>query len=296
MRGLMTELFGFCHAPFREACRAPPGRDKDQEFLVHTDNVVTEAARLLHAALEIHAPVESAVLFENGAAFFSEVLGLFEYNNIDIEVNSPIGPFILRQAQALVAAAAANPQAANDVVVLERLLREKEWVMRCVWGEETTGIYGDDAADETAGAAADVDSAMAGLMTEDSAPDVFNAGVANAAMAQARAEVDRMTLEQLVQAQWPTLHGTGLFPSVARINHSCSPNVKLDFHGNCGRITATSLLPLAPGQELSISYIRKEQDVHTRRRQLLEYGFVCQCERCVLEDTGDVRKTQRRLK
>jgi len=144
IQGIMAEMLGFCHAPFREACRAPPGRDKDTEFLAHTDAVVNEAARLLHEALSIHAPIESATLFANGAGFFSEVLGLFEYNNIDIEVESPIGPFLLRQAQALVGASATNPQAAAHLTVLERLLKEKEWVMKCVWGEETTGIYPDD--------------------------------------------------------------------------------------------------------------------------------------------------------
>merc|ERR1712137_984076 len=130
-------------------------------------------------------------------------------------------------------------------------------------------------------------------MADTSTVDGYNAGLANVAMSQARTEVDRMSLEQLVQAQWPTLHGTGLFPSVARLNHSCAPNAKIDFPSNSAQLVATSLQPLVAGQELCISYIRKDQDVHTRRRQLLEYGFVCQCERCAQEDTGGVRKTQR---
>ena len=45
-------------------------------------------------------------------------------------------------------------------------------------------------------------------------------------MCEARAEVARMSLEQLLQSPWPAMHGTGLFASVARMNHSCLPNVK----------------------------------------------------------------------
>merc|ERR1719436_862218 len=78
-RRLMSELMCFCHAPFRDACRAPPGRAKDAEFFQHTDGLVTEAARLLKAALDLQgAAAETAAIFEHGAAFFSELLGLFE--------------------------------------------------------------------------------------------------------------------------------------------------------------------------------------------------------------------------
>merc|ERR1712232_899005 len=75
MRGLMMELLGFCHAPFRDACRAPPGRGKDVEFLHHTDTLISEAASLLKAAFDARAPAESAALFEAGPAFLSELLG-----------------------------------------------------------------------------------------------------------------------------------------------------------------------------------------------------------------------------
>lgn len=299
MRGLMAELLVFCHAPFRDACRAPPGRGKDAEFLAHTDKLIGEAAQLLQAAFRLQAPAEAEALFEHGPTFLSEVLGLFEYNNIDVEVGSPLGPFFVCKAQALATACGSDPRAAAELQMLERLLREKEWVMRCTWGAETTGIYEDDVEVVAAGpettmvAEFEGDAAMG---EADAAGEYFNPEVASKLMAEAGAEVGRMSLEELLQAPWPTMHGTALFVSIARINHSCTPNLKIQFHGNSVRLTAVTLRPVAVGEELCISYIKQEADVKTRRHQLLEYGFTCSCERCLQEDSGSVRKTQRRLK
>ncbi|CAE7207519.1 unnamed protein product [Symbiodinium pilosum] len=290
MKGLMQELLCFCHAPFREACRPPPGRSKDAEFYAHADGLVQEAAALLRAALEPYAPVEVGALFAAGPNFFAEVLGLFEYNNIDLEVNSPLGQLLENRAKAL-AQHISNPQAVAELKQLEALLREKEWVMRCIWGEETTGIFGDevDVAQGTVDAQP-MDSVM------QAAEQGNDAEVASAAMAQARAEVAQLSLEQLLQGPWPAMHGTALFASVARMNHSCAPNMKVVFPGNSARLTATAVLNISPGHELCICYVNQEADVQTRRRRLLEYGFTCSCSRCLSEDSTTLRKAQKRLK
>lgn len=297
-QGLMSELLSFCHAPFRDACRPPPGRGKDAEFYAHTDGLITEAASLLKAAFDLHAPAEAAALFQAGPAFFSEVLGLFEYNNIDVEVTSPLAAFFNAKGRTLLARGGASGPGTTgaELALVERLLREKEWLMRCVWGEETTGIYGDDgemdgSADALSQAVAAADAAM-----DEDGEEAVNSEVVSKAMCDARAAVDQMSIEQLLEAQWPAFHGTGLFMSVARINHSCSPNVKVLFPGNSACLQAVALSPLSVGEEICISYIRQEADVQTRRRQLLEYGFVCVCERCVQEDSASTRKAQRRLK
>merc|ERR1711957_5871 len=108
-KNLMQEMLQFCHAPFRDACRAPPGRGKDQRFLETTDKLISDAAMWLQQAMAIHAPEETAALFEAGPAFLSEIMGLFDYNNLDVEVNSPLGKFFLDRAASLVAAGAPQP-------------------------------------------------------------------------------------------------------------------------------------------------------------------------------------------
>lgn len=162
--------------------------------------------------------------------------------------------------------------------------------MKCVWGEETTGIYNNDSDNDAESCMGD--AGMGDSLVEE--PD--DATVANAAMEAARRDVEKLTLEQLVQAPWPNLHGTGLFSSVARMNHSCAPNMKVAFPGNSACLTCTALLPVAAGDELCISYINQDVEVQTRRKQLLEYGFCCNCPRCVQEDSGVQRRAQRRLK
>lgn len=294
-QGLMKDLLAFCHAPFRDACRPPPNRGKDAEYYTHIDSLLARAAALLRAALEIHAPVEAAALFESGPAFLSEVLGMFEYNTIDVEVPSPLGPLFAARAASLAMACSMGGSApSQDMQMLDKLLREKEWVMRCVWGEETTGIYAADGDPESE--VTDGDAAMNNIDDAEVDAQGYNANVASTAMAEARAIVDRMSLEQLVQAPWPSLHGTALYASVARLNHSCAPNCKIIFPSNSARLSAVALKPVVAGEELTISYIRQEAEVKVRKQQLLEYGFICSCERCIAEDSGSVRKANRRLK
>jgi len=171
--------------------------------------------------------------------------------------------------------------------------------MRCAWGEETTGIYEDDGevpAGGDSGMTSEMDGDAAMGEGDAAAGDIYDPKVSSALMAEVGAEVAKMSLEQLVQAPWPTMHGTALFISVARCNHSCVPNLKIEFHRNTACLTAIALRPLSVGEELCISYILQQADVTTRRRQLLEYGFTCICERCLQEDSATVRKTQRRLK
>jgi hypothetical protein len=291
-RGLIAELLQFCHAPFRDACRAPPGRGKDQHFLETTDRLIAEGAILLQQTFALHAPEETAALFEEGPRFLSELLGSFEYNNIDVEVNSPLGQFFLQRARNLVAAGPLQGgPVAQELSLLEMFLREKEWVMRCTWGEETTGIFGDDG---DVDAMADADNSMPEGTDQDD--DAVDAQVANTAMAEAREVVSKMTMEQLVEAKWPNFHGTGLFASVARMNHSCEPNMKVDFPGNSAKLRAFALRPMNAGDELCISYIEQGADVQTRRRQLLEYGFTCVCDKCLREDSVATRKAGKRLK
>lgn len=295
-RKLMTELLGFHHAPFRDACRAPPDRAKDAEFVHNLEQMLAEAATHLHAAWEPYAPAEVSALFEGGSAFLSEVMGLFEYNNIDVDVPSPVGPLLAAKGQALLAAAqAGDAQAAAELEVLARLLREKELVMQCIVPEETTGIFGDDPEPGTEGSAG---AGAVDMLMED--PEVvdeeLDEQVAEAAMAEARQRVDAMSLAQLLEAPWPSMHGIALFATVARLNHSCAPNVRIDFPANSACLVAQALEPIEVGAELCISYIRQDADVQVRRKRLLEYGFVCSCPLCVKEDSGATRRAQRRLK
>ena len=82
-------------------------------------------------------------------------------------------------------------------------------------------------------------------------------------------------------------HG-GLYVLHSHMNHSCAPSISvrhLDQRTALSRITSIARRPIAPGEELTITYVDPNLGVEQRRRQLLEWGFgVCRCGRCVAEE------------
>lgn len=84
-----------------------------------------------------------------------------------------------------------------------------------------------------------------------------------------------------------------LFLLLSRCNHSCNPNAAWSWDTSTLTLTLTALRPIAPGEEITISYIPLSGD-HSMRQQTLRevYGFDCCCEECTLppyeRSAGDV--------
>ncbi|XP_078155375.1 SET domain group 37 isoform X2 [Carex rostrata] len=73
--------------------------------------------------------------------------------------------------------------------------------------------------------------------------------------------------------------GTGLFPIVSMINHSCVPNSVLIFEGQVAHVRATESIP--KDTEVSISYIETAATKEKRQNDLKQYFFTCHCSRCL---------------
>ncbi|KAK4370441.1 hypothetical protein RND71_009916 [Anisodus tanguticus] len=74
--------------------------------------------------------------------------------------------------------------------------------------------------------------------------------------------------------------GTGLYPVVSIINHSCLPNSVLIFEERMAVVRAVQHIP--KGTEVSISYIEMAGSTATRQKALKEqYLFSCTCIRCI---------------
>jgi len=87
--------------------------------------------------------------------------------------------------------------------------------------------------------------------------------------------------EGLEQSELPEFHGTGFFPTISRLNHSCDCNARLDYDGRQGFCVATQ--DIAEGSEIVISYLgRRTSELSTPERleMLKDYGFTCACKRC----------------
>ncbi|PKI38461.1 hypothetical protein CRG98_041160 [Punica granatum] len=73
--------------------------------------------------------------------------------------------------------------------------------------------------------------------------------------------------------------GTGLYPVISIINHSCLPNAVLVFEGTAAVVRTVQ--HISGGSEVSISYIETARSTMTRLKALKEqYFFTCSCPRC----------------
>ena len=91
-----------------------------------------------------------------------------------------------------------------------------------------------------------------------------------------------LTAQPFLSDSWPRSEGVGLFDLISTVNHSCVPSCCVsytDSHVAC--ITATRAIE--SGEELSISYIDTRLDYANRQRELADYGFSCECEKCQCE-------------
>ncbi|KAJ8773353.1 hypothetical protein K2173_028530 [Erythroxylum novogranatense] len=74
--------------------------------------------------------------------------------------------------------------------------------------------------------------------------------------------------------------GTGVYPVISIINHSCLPNAILIFEGRSAVVRA--IQPIPKGDEVTITYIETAASTVTRQKALKEqYFFVCTCPRCI---------------
>ncbi|CAH1454231.1 unnamed protein product [Lactuca virosa] len=85
--------------------------------------------------------------------------------------------------------------------------------------------------------------------------------------------------------------GTGLYPVISIINHSCSPNSVLVFEGRMATVRAMQTIP--KGSEVLISYIETAGSTMTRQKALKDqYFFICSCPRCIkLGEHDDIEES-----
>ncbi|KAI1764292.1 hypothetical protein GGR53DRAFT_466561 [Hypoxylon sp. FL1150] len=76
------------------------------------------------------------------------------------------------------------------------------------------------------------------------------------------------------------LHGSGVFLTYTRINHSCVPNTNWNFDGGSMTMWVTAIQDIAEDEEITISYTIAQLPHRTRAAQLEHYGFECRCEAC----------------
>ena len=87
----------------------------------------------------------------------------------------------------------------------------------------------------------------------------------------------------------------GIYPTVARINHSCKPNAHHFFNEEDKTEEVWVMEPIKAGEEITISYIRTFCSKNFRQELLQEkFGFLCACSVCSL--TGETLQEDDRLR
>ncbi|KAH9214369.1 hypothetical protein DL95DRAFT_523919 [Leptodontidium sp. 2 PMI_412] len=81
----------------------------------------------------------------------------------------------------------------------------------------------------------------------------------------------------------------GLFPLIARINHSCRPNAVNYWSERLGKRIIYAGRDIDVGEEITVSYIPLLKSTKERQQRLGQYGFVCGCEACRDEGSGKRR-------
>ena len=73
-----------------------------------------------------------------------------------------------------------------------------------------------------------------------------------------------------------------MYPAVALINHSCVPNVALEFRNGDATASVVAMEDLAKGVEVAHSYVDQDtlDDLEERRNALGQYEFLCTCPKC----------------
>jgi hypothetical protein len=72
----------------------------------------------------------------------------------------------------------------------------------------------------------------------------------------------------------------GLFPRIARINHSCRPNTSYYWNPQLNKRVVYATRHIEKGEELSVTYIPLLYSQADRQKRLDQYGFKCTCTAC----------------
>ncbi|OAL07046.1 SET domain-containing protein [Phaeosphaeriaceae sp. SRC1lsM3a] len=87
----------------------------------------------------------------------------------------------------------------------------------------------------------------------------------------------------------------GLFPKIARINHSCRPNSSYYWSDQLNKRIVYATRKIAKGEEIFVSYIPLLLTQEQRQTHLDRYGFKCTCDACAQEHAAKEASDDRRL-
>ncbi|CDJ67702.1 histone-lysine N-methyltransferase, putative [Eimeria necatrix] len=233
--------------------------------------IVERGAKLLLLGLQEASGVYAHLV---SPSLVSKLLSLFEHCNSDLDTPNPLNSFF--------GFCSMLPSAKNSED-LRLLLVEKETVLAALFGEQNEGdTYNDEESDRDTQNTSELSACAAGAPA--------GAEAAGMQLHRLRQVYMQQQLSKLCPPpvgegrEFPAVKRTAFFCSVARVNHSCSPNMEME----CAHTPSGSQMLLRTsrnvqqGEELCTSYIKDLTFLErkARRQRLEEFGFDCSCAHC----------------
>jgi hypothetical protein len=246
------KMLDFCSNPWWHVATEPllksPAGLADATFLDGTlRRLCHESSALLKQALVLHEEIDVGRVHELCTTeSFGKLIGAFEQNAIGIRQRNPLCRSILDTH--------------------ERRKYHKD-LLECL---------------KQAGMMSDVEE------TKDSHNEYSDDEIAHFL---ASLEMDEQSSCDDLDGIFTPLDGTAMYATACKMNHSCHPNVVVLYkQPSIGKmplcIHIVALRDIEEGEELCISYIDSSEPVESRREELGNYGFECQCEKCVRESNA----------
>jgi hypothetical protein len=301
----------FVQEPWWEVVNAPEDAESQEKFANRLRNVAHESYDLLSLSVAewflAHRNVDSAsgaagggVSLDAFMAFFTldrwgRIIGMFEQNQVGVRVPSPIGALVNKLH---LLAVPLRQQVAKELLDIAR----RAGACDDEHSEDSSGDDDSSRYDSSTGERREGNLVGAAATVEDSAMEDENEDEDEegnsveeqraGAVADADADDDLLSeIEEMCQdadLYFPPLDGMAMFTLACCMNHSCDPNVRVAWCNKPGapiELELVSLRAIGEGEELCFSYISTDIDsVDERRRALIDYGFECECARCIHED------------
>lgn len=217
--------------------------------------------------------------------YVARTIGMFEQNNVGVRLENPLIAFMR-------ALTADSPALMHIVLAVERISSRLE--------ENTEDDDMQEAWDES-DENDDSDEQNESAMEQFCQP---------CEVASPNSPLDRLhavMMEHDEDTLFPPLDGTSFYTAISLMNHSCEPNMLVEYttlagnnssvggpfedmltefrgsirKGLCAQVRV--LKDVSPGDELFQSYIDVNLDVEGRQESLRDYGINCQCGRCIRE-------------
>ena len=252
-------------------------------------------------AATVVAEVEEVLSLQS----LGRTMGAVAHNAIAVRFFSPLVPFVLRCEDDLSTLAAEGSTAERDAIVrfLAPLLRAAKAVQEqeraCTITERKKGDRNAHAGDEDAVEDEEEDDEESDDEDEDSDDedemssdeDSFEEDETYACSWEVAGETEPLSFDS---GLFPSSTGSGVFPMVASLNHSCDPNTEVICVASNEAALITTRAVRAD-EELLISYIATDRPLRERRAALRRhYGFDCCCTRCEAEAEEEEEERSRR--